>query len=160
MVAALFVPWVQTSEGHGRVVAYRPDQRLQEVTTPVAGMIQEWMVLEGQNVKKGDILAIIVDNDPAILDRIQAEKEAAQQRLRMAQLMVQNQKINVERLKQLFQDGIVSQRQLELAEIELAQANSTLAQAQMELNRILVRLSQQQRQTILSPRMESCIKSW
>ena len=76
VVGALFVPWVQTSVGKGRVVAYAPVERRQLVDTPTDGRVVRWHVQEGSRVKKGDPLVDLTDNDPDIMVRLRAEREA------------------------------------------------------------------------------------
>ena len=43
----LFVPWVQTIYGVGRVSALEPRDRVQNVTALLPGRIDEWYVAEG-----------------------------------------------------------------------------------------------------------------
>ncbi|MCS6838255.1 MAG: efflux RND transporter periplasmic adaptor subunit [Bdellovibrionaceae bacterium] len=150
-VAILFIPWQQTAVGKGRVIAFLPTERVQAITTHIAGRIQKWHVTEGSFVEEGDLLAEIIDNDPEILNRLRSEEQAALKRLQVLETQVVANENNLKRQKSLFQEGIVSQRQVELAEIELAQSISQKAAAQVELNRIQVRLSQQNMQRLTSP---------
>jgi multidrug efflux pump subunit AcrA (membrane-fusion protein) len=76
VLALVFVPWQQSVPGKGRVVAFAPMERQQEITAPIEGNITEWFVHEGSAVKKGDLLFKITDNDPAILDRLADERRA------------------------------------------------------------------------------------
>ena len=69
-----FVPWVQTASGGGTVTALNPNDRLQEINALVSGRIQEWYVRDGSPVKVGDPIVRIVDNDPQLLERLQAER--------------------------------------------------------------------------------------
>lgn len=75
-LAMVFVPWQQSVPGKGRVVAFAPMERQQEITAPIEGNISEWFVHEGSEVKKGELLFLITDNDPAILDRLADERRA------------------------------------------------------------------------------------
>ncbi|MBN8732431.1 MAG: HlyD family efflux transporter periplasmic adaptor subunit [Acidobacteria bacterium] len=81
-VALGFVPWQQNLPGAGRVVAYAPLERQQTIDTPVEGRVLRWHVIEGTQVKAGDLVAEITDNDPEILDRLLREREALAQRMR------------------------------------------------------------------------------
>lgn len=76
VIALMLTPWQQNVRGVGRVVAYLPTERQQTLTTPVEGRVVEWRVKEGSRVQKGDVLAQIADNDPLLLQRLQAEQQA------------------------------------------------------------------------------------
>lgn len=69
-----FTPWQQNVRGIGRVVAYTPYERQQFIGAPVDGRIAEWKVIEGTQVRKGDILAQMLDNDPLLIQRLENER--------------------------------------------------------------------------------------
>lgn len=150
-ILILFVRWQQTALGEGKVMAFLPGERVQNITTNVMGRILKWHVREGSSVQPGELLAEIVDNDPEILTRLKSEQDAGVNRLKVTEIQVRAAENNVRRQKSLLSEGIASQRQVELAEIELATAVSARASAQVELNRIQVRLSQQSMQKVLAP---------
>lgn len=77
----IFVPWQQTVSGTGRVVAYAPLDRQQFIEAPIDGRIAKWSVVEGSNVKKGDPIVEISDNDPLFLERLSEEKVAVEARI-------------------------------------------------------------------------------
>jgi multidrug efflux pump subunit AcrA (membrane-fusion protein) len=151
LLLVLFVPWQQTALGEGKVMAFLPGERIQNITTNVMGRILKWHVKEGSFVQSGALLADIVDNDPDILTRLKSEEKAALNRFNVTEVQVRVSENNVKRQKSLLKEGISSQRQVELAEIELAQAVSSQSAAQVELNRIQVRLSQQSMQKVTAP---------
>jgi membrane fusion protein, adhesin transport system len=72
-----FTPWQQNVRGIGRVVAYTPADRQQLISAQVEGRISRWLVREGSQVKQGDILAELLDNDPQLLQRLESEQKAA-----------------------------------------------------------------------------------
>lgn len=76
LVALVLAPWQQTISGVGRVVARSPIERQQELDAPIEGRVTRWLVHEGARVKKGDLLLELTDNDPAILTRLQEERQA------------------------------------------------------------------------------------
>lgn len=76
LFALVFVPWQQSITGKGRVVAFAPMERQQEISAPIEGNITEWYVQEGSVVRRGQPLFKITDNDPAILDRLMDERNA------------------------------------------------------------------------------------
>ncbi len=69
-------PWQQNIRGVGRVIAYLPAERQQAISAPVEGRISQWLVKEGSAVKKGQIIAQLLDNDPLILERLHNEQLA------------------------------------------------------------------------------------
>ncbi|MFZ9596340.1 MAG: transporter, partial [Bdellovibrionia bacterium] len=44
------VPWQQTTQGTGRVLAYSPNERPQNIDAPVEGRLGHWFVQEGSHV--------------------------------------------------------------------------------------------------------------
>jgi multidrug efflux pump subunit AcrA (membrane-fusion protein) len=73
-VALLFVPWQQTVQGRGQVVAFAPTERRQVVTALVGGQVKKWYVVEGSKVKAGDPIADIEDNDPDLAGRLATQR--------------------------------------------------------------------------------------
>jgi multidrug resistance efflux pump len=170
-----FTPWQQSIRGSGRVIAYAPLERQQAVEAPIDGRVTHWHVEEGQRIKKGDPIADLADNDPAILDRLGRERDAtdtqvgaaelsivltearvtsleaardsaiahAEQRVSMAEdrLVAAERAIdaakaakktaalNLTRNERLFERGLVSKRDLELAELEGETSNNELERA-------------------------------
>lgn len=181
--ALIFVPWQQTSSGQGRVVAYSPINRQQNIEAPIEGRIMVWHVREGSHVKTGDLIVEISDNDPEIMLRLKQEKDAvvaridaakarvksiesrivalqgskssgfqaagsraqmASQRVKSAKHLVEaadatfnTSELNYNRQKKLFQDGLTSQRAVELASLEWTKNRTELERAQVALNAAL-----------------------
>jgi adhesin transport system membrane fusion protein len=164
VLSLLVVPWQQSVSGTGRVVAFAPMERQQEVDAPIEGRITKWYVREGSRVKPGDLLLELTDNDPSILERLREERMAvlsrreqtlqraqsiasrqkalessriagirgAENRVKMAQERVRaarqaqeaaaagvsTAKLNLDRQQKLLEQGLTSQRNLELAQLE------------------------------------------
>jgi membrane fusion protein, adhesin transport system len=89
-VMLVFAPWQQSIQGSGRVVAFAPVERQQEVDAPIEGRVTRWYVREGSIVRKGDLLLEISDNDPSILQRLQEERTAVIARREAASTRAQN----------------------------------------------------------------------
>ncbi|MGY6274571.1 HlyD family secretion protein [Methylomonas sp. MgM2] len=75
LILLALTPWQQNVRGLGRVVAYTPAERRQSVGAPVDGRISRWLVREGSRVKQGEVIAELLDNDPLLLQRLEAEKQ-------------------------------------------------------------------------------------
>lgn len=76
MIFLALSPWQQNVRGLGRVVAYIPGDRQQVIGAPVEGRISRWLVKEGSQVKGGEIIAEMLDNDPLLLQRLGNERQA------------------------------------------------------------------------------------
>jgi membrane fusion protein, adhesin transport system len=87
-LAFAFVPWQQTTLGRGRVIAYAPADRQQTIDAPLDGRVARWHVQEGSHVAAGDRLVDVTDNDPDILVRLAAEREAISVRVDAARTRV------------------------------------------------------------------------
>lgn len=72
----VITPWQQNVGGTGRVIAYNPEERPQNVEAPIDGRIVRWHVVEGSVVRRGDPLVDLSDNDPAILQRLEEERQS------------------------------------------------------------------------------------
>ena len=157
-IAMLLIPWQQTARGTGRVVAFSPSDRQQNIDAPVEGRLGQWFVHEGSVVKAGDPIVEIFDNDPDILLRLKAEREAISKRMKAARIAAQTAKINVERQKELFETGISSRRAYEQAELEYARYLTDEANSSAELSRIEVRVARQAMQSVKAPRAGTILR--
>lgn len=151
-IALVALPWVQTSRGQGRVTAYNPNDREQKIDAPVDGKIAHWLVNEGIEVKQNDIIAEMTDFDPDFVPRLIAEREALAKRLSAAQKATTTAKKNLDRQKELFDEGLSARREYERAEIDYMGFLAAEAAASAELTRIDTRLSRQSNQFIRAPR--------
>jgi len=141
-------PWQQFALGNGKVIAFSPTDRQHTVNSPVNGRIKKWYVDEGMRVKPGDPIVDISDNDPEILARLKLEKEAILLKIIAAKQAIHAGKANLERQKQLYNQGINSKRQYELAQIEYAKYQNELAQINIDKINVDVRMARQQTQII------------
>ncbi len=141
-------PWQQFALGNGKVIAFSPTDRQHTVNSPVSGRIKKWYVDEGMRVKPGDPIVDISDNDPEILARLTLEKEAILQKIVAAKRAVTAGKANLERQERLYNQGINSKRQYELAQIEFAKYQNELAQINIDKINVDVRIARQQTQII------------
>ncbi|MEN9800405.1 MAG: hypothetical protein RL653_4102 [Pseudomonadota bacterium] len=173
------VPWQQSVVGAGRVIAYSPTERQQNIEAPIEGRVVHWAVQEGSRVKKGDLVVELSDNDPDLVQRLEQERRAvlaridaararmesiegrmdalrasganagaatserarmAAERTRAAEQAVEavraaqeTARLNVERQRQLSGSGLVSRRQVEVAELEMTRARTETERAEATL---------------------------
>ncbi len=103
----LFIlPWQQTAYGTGRVVAYAPLNRQQYIEAPIEGKIVHWHVMEGSQVKKGDKILEISDNDPYFLQRLQEEKNAVESRIEAIEARAESFRTRIRSLEASMNNGI------------------------------------------------------
>lgn len=143
-----FTPWQQFALGNGKVIAYSPTERLHSVNSPINGRIKHWYVDEGMIVKPQDPIVDISDNDPQLLSRLELEKKAIMMRIEASEQAIAAGQANLARQKKLYEQGINSKRQYELAQIEYAKYKNELAQAKIDMVNIEVRISRQKTQVI------------
>lgn len=175
VAAAALAPWRQSVSGEGRVIAFAPLERRQDVEAPIAGRVAHFYVDEGTVVREGDPLVAIRDNDPEVLSRYDAERQALEMRLlsyrsradvlrermisvsssqeaavahnlarvqvaeerkraaeetvRAAEAAREAAELQSERQERLVGEGLVSQRDVELARVSLARARTDLETA-------------------------------
>ncbi|MCS6897914.1 MAG: HlyD family secretion protein, partial [Nitrospira sp.] len=64
LLTIIFVPWTQTVTVTGQLSAYTPYERPQEIEAQITGRLKKWHVFEGEQVKRGDLILELEDNDP------------------------------------------------------------------------------------------------
>jgi RND family efflux transporter MFP subunit len=146
-----YTPWIQTAQGDGVVNALRPEQRTQAISALVPGQIQTWHVREGDKVKAGDPIVTLVDTDENLLNRLQAQIDALEQQLEANRTALETERLNLQRRRNLLEQGLVSQRDVELVEITLENLRATIASNEAELTQMRVGLARQSLQTKKAP---------
>ncbi len=130
LVALIIVPWQQTVPAYGRVVAYAPFERMQTIAAPVDGRVREIWVVEGSKVKAGDRLLEIVDNDPSILQRLEAQRTALESQLMSARERVALFDRQIEALQDARDQAVYgAESQLEVAKASVRSARHAVEAA-------------------------------
>ena len=88
LLGLALLPWQQNTRGEGRVIAYSPVEREQIVQAPLGGRIVRWLVQEGTAVVAGQPLVDLGDNDPAILQRLRSQEQAAKSALKANEISI------------------------------------------------------------------------
>jgi membrane fusion protein, adhesin transport system len=143
LVLLSLTPWQQSAAGSGRVVAYEPEERQQDIGAPVDGRIQRWLVREGSTVKKGDPIVDLTDIDPEILMRLRRERDAILDRLETAKARAISLRARIESLERARDSGLVAadsrvrmaKERVIAAGQALALADATLATAKLNVER-------------------------
>lgn len=152
LVLLFAVKWVQTAPGRGDVIALNPEDRVQQVTALVPGRVERWFVVDGQQVRKGDPIARIIDNDPDLLIRLAAEREQVVAQISAAEQAMATARLDVNRSSQLYAEGLAARRDYEATQIKVAELNAKLAEARAKLSKVDIALNRQSAQLVRAPR--------
>lgn len=127
VIGLFFLPWQQTVNGRGQVIAYKPTERQQAISAPISGLVLTWHVVEGTRVKAGDPIVDLMDPDPNFEARLN------------------NQKTFLEGRKKQFEEQIIRRTKVinELkssldAQIKVADQSVLIAQQTIEQRKRLV----------------------
>ncbi len=152
LIIFTFMPWQQTTKGLGYVIANDPNDRTQDINSPISGRIRKIYVSDGSKVKQNDIIAEIVDNDPQILERIRQERDAKKRKLQIAQIASDTSKINYLRQEELLKKGLSSNKDFEEAKIEFKKLLANVEAIASEVAESETKLSRQENQIIYAPK--------
>lgn len=106
LVSMLFLPWQQTVNGEGTLIAKDPMQRDYKVLATLDGFIEEFYVKENQFVKQGDKLFKIVDIDKDYSQKLDSIETSSRDRYTDAQAQIGNIEDKQENLKKYLQLGL------------------------------------------------------
>jgi HlyD family secretion protein len=98
-----------------------------DLVPQVSGIIEELYVVEGEKIKKGDLIAKI-RIIPNMINLNNAES-----RLNQANISLRNATVNYERQKQLLNEGVISQSEFESVELAFKTANAEVKSAENNL---------------------------
>lgn len=147
-----WTPWVQTAAGSGHLIALHPTGRVQSVNAMVSGRIRKWFVQDGSRVKAGDPLVEIIDQDPLLVDRLQAELTAIRGKLDATRIAQETALLDVERKRRLFDKGLSARRDVEAATIKYKELKAKEAGFRAEVAQAEVQLARQSTQLVVAPR--------
>jgi multidrug efflux pump subunit AcrA (membrane-fusion protein) len=146
------VPWVQTAQGTGQVIAFDPRDRQQNITALVPGRLDRWYVTDGARVKAGEPIARVVDLDPDYLQRLRAERDQKLAEMAATDAAMATSRRDVTRMTTLYGEGLAARRDMELAQIKVADYAAKLASLRADITKIDVNLRRQSQQLIRAPR--------
>lgn len=134
-------PWQQSAAGAGRVVAYAPEERQQDIGAPVDGRIRRWLVREGSFVRKGEPIVDLSDIDPEILLRLRRERDAIIDRVETARVRARSLEERIQSLEVARTSGVVaadSRVQMAADRVVAAEQALALAEATLETAKLNV----------------------
>ena len=148
----LTIPWYQFSRATGNVIAQDPNDRVQMITTPVKGIVEEWLVRDGEKVKKGQPIVRVVDNDPNYLERLEMNRDALANKYKAALMASETAELNLKRQDKLVKEGLSSRKDFEYAKIAYNKLVSEASSSKVSLAKAETDLSRQKLQQITAPR--------
>jgi len=158
LIFFIAIPWQQTADGSGKVIAYLPQDRVQNIHATVTGRIKKWFVREGSFVKKGEPIMELIDIDPNYMARLKTEFEAVKSQFDAAKAVTATAKFDFDRQKNLFNEGISSRKEMEQATIAFKNAQSAEAQALANYTQMQSKLTRQQSQLVEAPTDGTIVK--
>jgi biotin carboxyl carrier protein len=147
----LFLPWRQTTAGAGRVMAYDPSERPQQIQATVSGRVLHWKVREGDRIKKGELIVELEDLDPRAVERLESQRKALKVQMTASGVARDMAERNFQRQQTLEAEGISAIRTVEMARNDLARATQLEGDLSAKLAEIDTRISRQQSQDIRAP---------
>ena len=142
--AAIVVPWQQSAFSTGKVVAWTPGDRQQNIESPITGRVVTWHVREGDAVIAGQRLVSLSDNDPDLLDRLRQERESllTQQDAAVGRVTALEARLTALRASRSLQFSGAGRRRdaeadrLRAAREQLASDEASLLSAEQNLQRV------------------------
>jgi multidrug efflux pump subunit AcrA (membrane-fusion protein) len=128
------LPWMQNIPTTGRVVALDPLDRLQTIPAPVTGRLVRVLVQEGSEVKRGEVLVEMSDQDPLFAERLEQQYRLTLEKMRAAEGQVafySQQLANLEAARELAVSA--AKFELNMAQEGIRGAEQSLAAAEAEL---------------------------
>jgi len=142
-LALTITPWQQNVTGAGRVIAYHPEERPQNIEALVEGRIVKWHVVEGSQVKKGDPIVELADNDPSILERLGQERVQTVNTVEAGERRVKATEDRIRGLELVLKNGVSAARarvqmavdRVSAAEQSLSASKAALTTARLQIDR-------------------------
>lgn len=111
LVAMLFLPWQQTVQGEGIILAKDPTQRDYPIVAPINGFISKIYVKENQYVTKGTKLLTMVDLDKEYLHKLQVIQKSLKNQSKNTLNKIKNLQIKKENLQIAYKTGTTIYKQ-------------------------------------------------
>jgi RND family efflux transporter MFP subunit len=110
-----------------------------EISPKLSGKIIKVHVKIGDKVKKGDVLFELDQKDlQNAVNQAEAAYQVAEANSKMTQEKVENARLNLERMKTLYEEGAVPKQQLEQFELQASETNLEVVRAQINQARVAV----------------------
>lgn len=127
-----FVPWTQTIQATGKVSAYTPYDRPQQIESRITGRVKAWHIFEGVQVKKGDLVGELEDYDPTymapeILPLFEQRRDALEKTRQAALARADQLNKRIGQMRKLVEAAVPS------AEARVVEADNRVREAQQKV---------------------------
>lgn len=102
----LFLPWQQTVEGEGVLIAEEPTQRPFAILSTIDGFIKKFHIYEDQFVSKGTLLFEMIDLDNKYLEKLHKIQTNIKEQIANTKADIVLGKKKLENLKKSFEIGL------------------------------------------------------
>jgi multidrug resistance efflux pump len=103
-------------------------------------------------VKAGDPILKIADNDPQLIQRLEAERAQVIAKKDATLSALATAEIDLRRMQDLYNKGLAARREFEQAQIAVQNMRGRVAEVEAELNRAETNLTRQSAQIVRAPR--------
>jgi len=137
LIVLEFVPWTQTIQATGKVSAYTPYDRPQNIESRITGRIKAWHIYEGVKVKKGELVGELEDYDPTfmapeILPLFEQRKDALEKTRQAALARADQLNRRIGEMRKLVQAAVPS------AEARVVEADNKVREAQQKVEQLKI----------------------
>lgn len=140
IIVILFLPWTQNITGKGNVTTLKPNQRPQNIQSPISGRIEQWFIQEGDFVKKGDTILRTSEIKSEYFDDKLVERTGNQIQSKSQSIKAYQDKVKAlqSQINALYQEQKLKLQQAELKlktseiDFEAAKTNQFIAQTQYD----------------------------
>ncbi len=136
----LFLPWQQNITADGSLTALNPQDRPQEVPTPIDGRVAEWYVQEGQYVEDGQVLVVLEEVkdkylDPELLNQLDQQINAKQGSIASKEQKIIAKENSLEALREGLEIKLEQlENKIEQSELKIQSNQNAVTAAQTDLD--------------------------
>lgn len=148
IIGLAWLPWQQSARGTGRVVAYKPGERQQEITSPQKGVVKSVpdYLAEGAFVEKGDLLLQIEPFAANLEMQLKGELRNLVAKLETARIKAEAYGENIRAYEDAREAAMAAAAQaIKSAKAELAAKEEMLVGYQVEAERAEINYQRQVR---------------
>lgn len=150
----LFLPWQQTVEGEGIIIAKEPTQRPYAILSTIDGFIKKFYVYEDQFVSKGTLLFEMIDLDDEYLVKLHKIQTNIKEQIANTKADILLGKQKLENLEKSFEIGLTLYDQ-KLSQTEDKIKTLTLNRVSLEKNHAIAKLNYERIKKLYEEGIES-----
>jgi len=85
IIGIMFLPWQQSVKGEGVLIAYQPEKRPFYIYAPISGFVKRYHIKEDRFVKKGRVIAEMIDLDENYIKRLRKIQAKTEEQIKMTE---------------------------------------------------------------------------